>query len=70
MTRTIANAVFNNECNILCALSFRPKAQLCRAEVKRHSDRSDAKHREVEESISIASPKANQKVRFFYWKRH
>jgi len=59
-----------SECNILYALSFRPKARLCCAEVKRHSDRSDAKHREVEESISIASPKANQKVKLIYSKRH
>jgi len=25
---------------------------------------------EAEESISIASPKANQKVKVIYWKRH
>ncbi len=37
-------------------LSFRPKARILRAE--------------VEESISIVSPKANQKVEIIYWKRH
>ncbi len=45
-----------SECNILYVLLFRPKARLCRAE--------------AEESISIASPKANQKVKLIYWKRH
>jgi len=59
-----------SECNILYRLSSRPKARLCRAEAKRHSDRSDAKHREAQESIQIASPKANQKVRLIYWKLH
>ncbi len=45
-----------SEYNILYMLSFRPKAHiLCT---------------EAEESISIVSPKANQKVEIIYWKRH
>jgi len=54
-----------SECNILYALSFRPKKAAALSEAE-----GDAKHHEVEESISIASPKANQKVKLIYSKRH
>ena len=50
--RTKLVPFLKSECNILYVLSFRPKARLCRAE--------------AEESISIASPKANQKVKLIY----